>query len=147
MPLRVFLTGGSGFVGSAVLEELVSRGHSVNALVNRRPIRTKGERIRSIAGGLFDPKALDEGVGGCDAVIHLVGIIAENKSKGITFERMHVEATRAVVDAARRNGVRRYVHMSALGTRPGARSEYHRTKHRAEEYVRASGLDWTIIRP
>jgi NADH dehydrogenase len=60
---------------------------------------------------------------------------------------MHVEATRSVVDAAKRNGVRRYVHMSALGTRPNAVSEYHKTKFAAEQYVRGSGLDWTIFRP
>src|SRR5947207_2723585 len=55
--------------------------------------------------------------------------------------------TKAVVDAALRNGVRRFVHMSALGTRPGAVSAYHKTKFAAEQYLRHSGLDWTIIRP
>lgn len=143
---RVFVTGGSGFVGSAVIAALLERGYAVNALVNRRPIDA-GEAVRSVPGGLFDAAALDEGVRGCDAIIHLVGIIMEKRSKGITFERMHFEAARNVVDAAKRGGVKRYVHMSALGVRPGAVSDYHRSKYRAEEYVRASGLDWTIFRP
>jgi NADH dehydrogenase len=142
---RVFVTGGSGFVGSSVIDELLSRGYQVNALVNRRKLDRAD--VQSIPGGLFNDKALDEGIQGCDAVIHLVGIIMERPSKGITFERMHFEGTRRVVDATRRNSVKRYVHMSALGTRPGAVSNYHRTKYQAEEYVRASGLDWTIFRP
>ncbi len=144
---RVFVTGGSGFVGSAVIEELTSRGCAVNALVNRRALDRPGELVRSITGGLFDDRALDEGMAGCKAVIHLVGIIMERPSRGVTFERMHVEGTRRVVDAASRNGIKRFVHMSALGSRPDAVSIYHRTKYRAEEYVRASDLDWSIIRP
>jgi NADH dehydrogenase len=71
----------------------------------------------------------------------------ERRHKGITFDRIHFEGTRSIVDAAKRNGIRRYLHMSALGTRHDAVSTYHRTKYAAEEYVRASGLDWTIFRP
>ena len=77
----------------------------------------------------------------------VICIIMEKPSQGITFERIHFEGTKNVVDAAVRNGVRRYVHMSALGVRPDAISAYHRTKYLAEQYVRASGLDWTIVRP
>ena len=142
---RVFVTGGSGFVGSSVLDQLGTRGYQVNALVNRRKLDRSD--VESIQGGLFDDKALDEGMRGCDAVIHLVGIIMQRPSKGITFERMHFQGTRRVVDAAKRNGVKRYVHMSALGTRRDAVSDYHRTKFQAEEYVRGSALDWTIFRP
>ncbi len=147
MPGRVFLTGGSGFVGSAVLAELLARGHAINALVNRGTLRAAGDNVRVVKGDLFDAAALDAGMAGCDVVVHLVGIIMEKPAKGVTFQRVHVEGTRNVLDAAKRSGVRRHVHMSALGTRPGADSDYHRTKHEAEQAVRGSGLDWTIIRP
>lgn len=147
MAMRVMVTGGSGFVGSAVLEELISAGNSVNALVDHRPLQVRGDRIATIPGGLFDHAALDKAVRGCDAVIHLVGIIMEKPSHGVTFERIHVQGTRNVVDAAKRAGIKRYIHMSALGTRAGAVSTYHKTKYAAEEYVRASGLEWTILRP
>src|SRR5688500_11007574 len=60
---------------------------------------------------------------------------------------MHIHATHHDVDAAKRNDLNRYLHMSALGTRCDAVSDYHRTKFRAEEYVRASALDWSIFRP
>ena len=147
MAARVLVTGASGFVGSAVLDELLQRGYAVNALVHRHDLGPRGASVRTIRGGLFDARALDDAMAGCDAVIHLVGIIMEKPSQGITFERIHFEGTKNVVDAAVRNGVRRYVHMSALGVRPDAISAYHRTKYLAEQYVRASGLDWTIFRP
>jgi NADH dehydrogenase len=80
-----------------------------------------------------------------DAVIHLVGIIAPTRTW--TFERVHVGITGALCRAAREAGVRRFLHMSALGTRPGALTAYHRTKWAAEEIVRQSGLDFTMFRP
>jgi NADH dehydrogenase len=84
---------------------------------------------------------------GCDAVINLVGIIREFPFQGVTFDKMHVQAAANMLEAARRNGVSRYLQMSALGSRPNAVSAYHRTKWQAEELVRGSGLKWTIFRP
>jgi NADH dehydrogenase len=147
MSVRVFVSGGSGFVGSAVIEELVGRGFGVNALVNRNELPTVSGDVRQIKGGLFDPVALDAAMSECAAAIHLVGIIMQKPSHGITFQKVHVQGTRAVVEAAAHRGVRRLVHMSALGTGPDALSEYHQTKWQAEQIVRSSGLDWTIIRP
>jgi nucleoside-diphosphate-sugar epimerase len=148
MPGRVFVTGGSGFVGQAVIDELVRRDYPVNALAHRGEVKSPaGGRVRTVKGDLFDPAALAEGLRGCEAVIHLVGIIAERRSRGVTYQRIHVEGTRRIVDATRVSGVRRYLHMSALGSRPDAVATYHRTKFEAESYVRASSLDWTIFRP
>ena len=147
MPGRIFVTGGSGFVGRNVIDELVRRGYAVNALARGDELDTRDGHVQTIRGDLFDVNALNAGMAGCDAAIHLVGIIAEKPAKGVTFERIHHEGTRALVDAAKRSGVRCYVQMSALGTRPGAVSGYHKTKYKAEELVRASGLEWTIIRP
>jgi NADH dehydrogenase len=147
MPGRVFVTGASGFVGTAVVQELAARNYQINALLNRAPVTSSVGAVQPIRGSLFDPEILEAGMRGCEAVIHLVGIIMENPQKGITFERIHLQGTKNVVDAAKRAGVKRYVHMSALGSRPDAVSNYHKTKFAAEEYVRASDLEWTIFRP
>jgi len=145
----VALTGSTGFVGRHVLAELLAKGHTVRALVRRRGKQSGSDmRVATIEGDLFNDKAVAELVHGADAVIHLVGVIMENWREGQTFQRVHVDATQRLLDAAKTSGhIRKWVHMSALGTRPGAVSTYHRTKWQAEELVRGSGIDYTIIRP
>ncbi len=146
---RVFLTGATGFVGHALLQRLCAAGHVVRCLVRRgseTELRGQGA-IARIEGDVVTRQGLDEGMAGCDTVIHLVGIIREHPASGVTFERVHPQATMNVLAAARTAGIRRYVHMSALGARPDAAARYHRSKWAAEEAVRASGLDWTIFRP
>jgi NADH dehydrogenase len=146
MGRRIFITGAAGFVGSAVVRALVQRGWRINALVNHHPLNQPGD-IQSFPGGLFDKPVLDRAVQGCDAAIHLVGIIKENPAAEITFDRIHVQRTRAVVQAVQQAGVRRFIQMSAAGVREDAVSLYHQTKWQAEQMVRSSGLDWTIFRP
>ncbi len=143
----ILLTGGTGFVGIEVLRRLVAQNHTIHAIVNRHPLAIDDPHIRPFPGGLFDDAALYGAAKGCAAAIHIVGIIREKRSSGITFHRLHVEATERVIRACQRQGVRRLIHMSALGARPDAASQYHQTKYEAEEAVRASGLDWTIFRP
>jgi uncharacterized protein YbjT (DUF2867 family) len=146
---HVFVTGATGFVGHAVLHRLSAGGHVVRCLVRRgSETRLRGlGAIERIEGDILSRESLEEGMAGCDAVIHLVGIIREHRALNVTFERVHTEGTANVLDAAQAGGIRRFVHMSALGTRRGAASRYHRSKWAAEEAVRASGLGWTIFRP
>ena len=142
---RVFVTGGGGFVGSAVVVALLNARHDVTALVHNRPVADP--RVRSVRGDLFDAAALADGMRDATVVVHLVGIIAEQPRRGITFNRVHDQGTAAVVAAAKAAGVRRFVHLSAQGARPDAAAAYHQTKFAAEQHARSSGLDWTIFRP
>jgi len=146
---RVFITGGTGFVGRAVIQALRAEGYAVRCLVRRgsEPDLRGFGAIERVEGDVMARQTLDDGLAGCDAVVHLVGIIRERPAIGSTFERVHVQGTQNVLGAAAAAGVRRYLHMSALGTRAGARSRYHRTKWAAEEAVRSSPLPWTIFRP
>ena len=149
MAQRVFVTGGTGFVGKHVVRALLAHGFLVRCLVRPGSEHDlKGfESIDRVPGDVLQPEELAPSVEGCTALVHLVGIVREQRRRGVTFERLHVQATRNMIALARAAGVKRYVQMSALGTRPGARSPYHRTKWEAEEAVRATEFDWTIFRP
>ncbi len=147
-PVCVALTGGSGFVGRHVLARLLVSGIRIRALV-RDPQRLSvcDAKVHAVRGDLFDRSALEELVDGADAVVHLVGVIMEIPRKGQTFDRVHRVGTENLVAAAKKTRVKRWVHMSALGTRPNAVSRYHLTKWAGEQAVRDSGIDYTIFRP
>jgi uncharacterized protein YbjT (DUF2867 family) len=146
---RVLVTGATGFVGHAVIQALRAHGYVVRCLVRRgsEPNLRGVGAIERVEGDVLAPLTLEEGMAGCDAVVHLVGIMRERRGTNTTFDRVHVQGTANVVAAAASAGVRRYIHMSALGAREGARSRYHQTKWAAEEAVRACPLPWTIFRP
>lgn len=147
--MNVFVTGGTGFVGREVVTQLLAAGHDVRCLVRRRAGSTLPEdkRITLTCGDVTDGATLADALLGCDAVINLVGIIREFPRRGITFTRLHTEATRNLVMAAESQQVSRFIQMSANGTRPDALSAYHQTKWLAEEAVRGAALEWTIFRP
>lgn len=144
--MRIFLAGGTGFVGGHLRRALTARGHSIRLLVHRR---SGGHEpgVEEFEGDATLLPSIADGPRGCDATINLIGIIREAPRRGITFERLHVEATRNLLAASRGADVERYLQMSALGTGPDAGTGYFRTKYRAEEEVRGSGLAWTIFRP
>lgn len=144
--LSVFLTGGTGFVGGHVARRLRARGHHVKTLV-RRPESAdplSGQGIEVTLGDITQPKSLDDAMAGCDTVVHLVGIIREKPPA--TFETVHTRGTLRVLEAAERCGVKKFVHMSALGAREDG-TAYQRTKFEAEELVRRSKISGVIFRP
>jgi len=150
---KVMVTGATGFVGKYVVRELIARGFAPVCVV-RHPAKLHAQhrdidpdRLIAIPGTLDDTEALRRAADLSQATIHLVGIIIERRLRGQSFQRVHVRGTTNVLDATRQAGIRRYIHMSALGTRRDAVSRYHQTKWAAEEDVRSRDLDWTIFRP
>lgn len=151
----IAVTGSTGFVGQQIVDKLVKSGYRVRALVRatskaREKFSTEALQNGSIVlkkGTLDDQSSLDALLEGCSACIHLVGIIRET-SPIQSFEQVHVQGTRAIVDACiRRDPALRYIHMSALGIGPSTRAGYSDTKFRAEKIVQNSSLGWTIIKP
>jgi len=145
--LRLLVTGGTGFVGTHLVNAFLRRGHDV-AVLERRPGSTRNRYnrpVEAVAGDVLDDSSLETAFRGRDAVVHLVGIIHEEG--GQTFDRMHREAAESVVAAMGAAGVRRLLHMSAMGSSEDGPSEYSRTKAAGEKAVRASNLDWTVVRP
>lgn len=137
------MTGATGFVGAETLEQALARGHHVTALTRRaQPPRA---RLKWVPGSLDDAAALDTLVRDSDVVIHIAGVVNAPDREG--FEAGNARGTIAVIDAMRKRGVRRLIHISSLAAREPGLSDYGWSKELAERHVKASGLDWTIVRP
>lgn len=148
---ELLVTGGSGFIGTRVCRALIARGWMPRLLVRegsegKIPLDVR-RRCRITVGDVTDSESVINAAQSTDAIVHLVGIIKEEPERGITFDRLHVEATHNVLVAAEHWRIPRIVHMSALGASSDSSVDYFRTKGKAEEMVRASGFDWTVIRP
>ena len=141
--MKIALTGGTGFVGSHVLDAAVAAGHEVRALTRRaQPDRAS---VGWVAGSLSDRDSLQQLVEDCDAVVHIAGVISA--ASAAEFDAGNVDGTLAMLAAATAAGARRFVHVSSLAAREPEISLYGASKARAEELVEGSGLDWAIVRP
>lgn len=147
----ILVLGGSGFVGRSVCERLVQRPDGAQTRItvpSRHPARARDIQplptVELVACDLHDDAQLQRLVRGHDAVIHLVGILHGSERE---FERVHVELPRRVAAACRGAGVRRVVHVSALGADAAAPSMYQRSKAAGEAAWRDSGLAVTVLRP
>ena len=146
--MKIAITGGTGFVGSHLANGALAEGHDV-VLLSRTAkqqsvVLSDSARVTRISSDLTNVDALAAAFKDCEAVAHCAGI---NRQIGTqTYARVHVEATRNVVEAAKRAGVRRITLMSFLRARPNCGSPYHESKWAAEEIVRNSGLDYTVVK-
>ena len=146
----VAVLGGSGFVGRHLCQALAAAGYRVRVPTRDRERAKKQLILLPTADvavvDVHDPRALAEFLRGTEAVINLIGVLHGGRGTG-SFQAAHVELARGVVEACRKAGVRRLLHMSALRAAENAPSAYLRSKAEAEAVVRGSGLDWTIFRP
>ena len=144
----IFVTGASGFVGGHVVHELRGRGLAVRCLVRdpRKAAKLAAWGCELSQGDMTDPASLRRGVDGADTVVHLVSIRQGSEEQ---FRRIMVDGTRDLLAAASDAGVRRFLHMSALGTTEATKElvPYYRAKWKMEEMVRASGLPHVTFRP
>lgn len=146
--MRVAITGGTGFVGRHLAREFVARGHEVvliaRGLGQRDPAASEIPGAQFFAADLSSAAELARAFSACGGVAHCAGINRETGTQ--TYQRVHVEATRHVIDAARLAGVGKVALLSFLRARPNCDSGYHESKWEAEEIVRSSGLDYTIFK-
>ena len=141
--MTIALTGATGFVGQAVLDEAARRGTEIRALARRDQAPNTG--VEWVRGDLADMGALRELVTGAEAVLHVAGVVNAPHASG--FEAGNVTGTLNLVEAAAAAGVPRFVFVSSLAAREPHLSHYGKSKARAEKIVSASGLDWTVVRP
>ena len=138
--MRIAITGANGFVGTHLTHRLESEGHEL-VLISRH---CRKDDNRVVANDLSDATVLRELFRDCKVVAHCAGINREIGKQ--TYQRVHIQGTRNVVEAARAAGVEKIVLMSFLRARASCGSPYHESKWEAEEIVRNSGLDYTIIK-
>ena len=143
----ILVTGGTGFVGSHLMKRLSSERIQTRCLVRKTSDveKLKELGIEVAYGDVLDKDSLKKAVEDVETVIHLVGIIVEKK--GASFEIIHTQGTKNLVEVCKAAGVQRFIYISALGARENAISRYHKTKWEAERAVISSGIEYVIFRP
>lgn len=146
---KVFVTGGTSFVGLRVIRELVEAGADVTVLVrpdHEEKLGTLRRHVRMVSGDVWHPASLKGRSRGHGVVIHLVGSLHAQPERGLTFHQLNLVSARNVTGMATSDGVPYLVLLSAVSSPPGVPAEYLRSKRDAEEYLRNSGLHWSIVR-
>ncbi len=146
----IVVTGGSGYVGSHIVKQLLHNGKSVRVLVRDRKkaeaeARLKGLNIEWVEGGVTHPETLSTAFRGAKAIVHTVAIAVERK--GLSYEEINTQGTINVVEAAKLQGVTRFINISQLGADANLPYRFLASKGKAQDYVAVSGLDWTAFRP
>ncbi|HZS43891.1 MAG TPA: NAD(P)H-binding protein [Blastocatellia bacterium] len=146
--MKIAITGGTGFVGRHLARELARKGH--NPVLISRGVDDRDNSVRTLDGAEFwpigtnDVERLYEAFKGCYAVAHFAGINREIGDQ--TYRKVHIEGTHKVVEAARAASVKKILLLSFLRARPNSGSGYHESKWEAEDIVRSSGLDYTVLK-
>ncbi len=148
--MKILVTGGNGFIGREVCRRAVEAGHEVVGLARRgRPSGAAEwmEGVRWVAADVLEPDAWRAHLDGCGAVIHCVGIIAENRKRGATFERINGDSAITAADEAERAGTGAFVFISASALPPGVGRGYIDAKRRAEEHIQRLTPRAVFLRP
>lgn len=146
--MKVALIGGTGFVGSYLVDELLRQGHQPVVLVrpgSEHKVEQR-EHCQLVVGDVKNPVSLRDTLNGCAAVIYGIGILREFSDQGITFEELQFQGAARTMALAVELGVNRFVLMSANGVK-AVGTPYQTTKFRAEQHLQQTTLDWTIFRP
>ncbi len=144
--MRVALFGGTGFVGSYLIDYLILNDYAPQVLVRSGSENKIRSECKIIIGDILDKNAVEETIKGSDVIIYNIGIIRDFPSKGITFDKLHFEGFVSCLDLAEKINVKRFILMSANGVKENG-TKYQKSKFLADELLQKSNLSWTIFRP
>ena len=144
--MKVAMFGGTGFVGSYIVDKLISEAFIPKLLIRKGSESKAQTRCELISGNIQDKSAVRKTIEGADAVIYNIGIIRQFPQQNITFNELHLHGVRSCIEVAKSIGVKRFILMSANGVNSNG-TEYQRTKWEADELLMQSDLNWTIFRP
>jgi len=142
----VFLTGGTGYIGSRLIGTLVARGHRVRALAREGSVGKLPAGCEPVVGDALDGASYSAAVASADTFVHLVGVPHPNPSKAAEFQRIDLHSAREAVRAAKAAGVKHFIYVSVAQPAPVMRA-YIAARSEAESAIRASGMNATILRP
>lgn len=146
---KVFVTGGTGFIGLHTVSALVETGAEVTVLVrpdHEEKLGALRRHVHTVPGDVWNSASLKGRSRGHGVVVHLVGSIRAQPQHGLTFHQLNLVSARNAISMAVSDGVPYFVLLSAAARPLGVPAEYLRSKREAEEYLRDSGLRWTIVR-
>ncbi|MCX5849209.1 MAG: NAD(P)H-binding protein [Deltaproteobacteria bacterium] len=140
---KIFITGGTGNIGRALIRELLAYGHEVRVLQRKTDLESKEPGITSVAGDILKPESYTQALKGTDVVIHAAGLTHTNDIP--EYFRINTAATFDLIKACESNSVKRFIFIStrAISEQGGG---YSISKLKAEEHVRFSSLNWVILR-
>lgn len=146
----ILVTGASGYIGNNLVRRLVQAGKPVRALVHNPEkaaarLADVRDQIEIVQGDVTHPASLRPALEGVSAVVHLAAIAIE--SGELTYEKINIQGTINMVYAAKAANVRRFINMSQNGADSSLPYRFLASKGRAQDYVAASGLDWTALKP
>ncbi len=145
--MKILVTGGTGVIGNGAIPALLRAGHGVRLLTRHasKDVRGFPEGVEAFEADLGNAEELVSAAEGCDAIVHIAGIVDETPPE-VTFQKVNVDGTRRLLAAATEAGVGRFVYLSSLGAERGE-SDYHRSKREAEALVQTFPGEWLILRP
>ncbi|MEN9946816.1 MAG: hypothetical protein RLZZ293_1202 [Pseudomonadota bacterium] len=147
----ITIFGGTGFIGSHLIPVLLAKNYRLKLVSREAKLPSKlqqvgtNEQIIQIKASFNDFHSIVEAVTGADIVINLIGILNEQGSQ--TFESIHIEIIKKLVEACKSQNVKRLIHISALGANIHANSKYLQSKGRAEQIISENFLQYTILKP
>lgn len=144
--MHVFVTGGTGYIGSRLIPLLIARGHHVTALTRPASAHRLPPGCRVIFGDALDASSYASAVHGADALVHLVGVPHPSPGKAAEFRTIDLASAQAALAAARAAGVPHLVYLSVAQPAPVMRA-YVAARSEAEAMIRASGITATFLRP
>ncbi len=147
----ILVTGSTGFVGRHLVKRLVAEGEKPRCLARSQQKAAQTlpiEQVEVVIGDTTRPGTLEPAMRGVDTLVHSAFITADIKEgRGVSYQGVNVEGTRNVVETARHAGVKKIVVVSGLGTKPDKPGTYMQGRYLAEQYVKTSGLTWSILQP
>lgn len=145
-PHRVFVTGGTGYVGRPLILQLLERGHEVHALVRPGSERKLPEGCHAVFGDALDGNSYSARIAPADTFVQLVGVSHPNPSKAAEFRNVDLASGRSAIEAAKSAGVRHFIYISVAHPAPVMKA-YIEVRSQCEDLIRASGMSATIVRP